>query len=723
MASDKDLLKDALEQFRISSEGDSDNRENAKEDIDFARLGNQWPENIANDRKRERRPMLTINRMPSFCRQVVNDARQNKPTITTRPATGGANVFTANLFDGLIRQIQNQSSAGIAYDTGMESAVYGGFGYWRVDVDYAYNDSFDLDILILPVENPLAVYGDTLVGGADSRDWNFAFLIDDMPKSEFEKRFPDADLADFDEKSDATSGWVTENTVRVAEWWRREAVKKKIVKLSDGTVLDAQVYLENKPLWDAQQLTVAGERETASHKVTHRLISAVDVLETNDWKGCYIPIIPVYGDVINQEGKRHYRSLVRDAKDPQRMFNFWRTAATELVALAPRVPYIGARGSFNTDAEKWANANTASYAYLEYDPIPGMPPPMRQPLDGGVAAGALQEAMNASDDMKSVMGLFDASLGAKSNETSGRAIMARQREGDVSTFHFIDNRDRAIEHTGRVLVDLIPHIYTGERIVTVLSEDLKESHVPLGKPVKIGDNPNNPAEGISHVFDLTAGKYSLVIKKGLSYTSKREEAANQMIEFAKVTGTGQLFGDVIAKNMDWPGADTIEQRIKASLPPQITGEGPTPQEQQMQQAIQQLTQAVQQLQQENQTLKADKEVELKGLDVKTKEIAVKDKEVAVKDKQVNLEMAQVGQQAVMTDLGMTQGAANGGGGADGSKVVEALGMLQKQITQVAQTVAQPKRKQGRAVKQPDGTWKLEAIESPAVMPQTTRAVN
>jgi hypothetical protein len=717
---DKDVLDEAFEQFSISQEGDDHNRQAAKEDIAFARLGEQWPDKIREDRVRESRPMLTINRMPSFARQVVNDARLNKPTISVRPATGGANVLTANLFDGLIRQIQNQSSAGIAYDTGMESAVYGGFGYWRVDVDYAYNDSFDLDIMILPVENALSVYGDTLAGGADSRDWNFAFLIDDMPRTTFERLYPGSDISDFDTNDSKMVGWITEKTVRVGEWWKREPVKKIIVKLSNNQVIDQTVYLANKPVWDVQNVTVTGERETKSHKVTHRLMTATDVLETNPWKGCYIPIIPVYGDVINEEGKRHYRSLIRDAKDPQRMFNFWRTAATELVALAPRVPYIGARGSFNTDAEKWANVNRHSYSHIEYDPVPGMPPPQRQQLDGGVAAGALQEAMNASDDMKSVMGLFDASLGAKSNETSGRAIMARQREGDVSTFHFIDNRDRAIEHTGRILVDLIPHIYTGERVVTVLSEDLKESQVPLNQEIPIGPNPNNPAETISHVFDLTAGKYSLVMKKGLSYTSKREEAAAQMIEFAKVTGSGQLFGDVIAKNMDWPGADIIEQRILASLPPQITGKGPTQKEQEMEAILKQMQAALEQLQQgiamkdqEIAQLKADKEVALRELDVKEKEINVKEKEVLVKDKQADNQLIA----AVKEEEDSANEAASGGG----KNTDAALSMLQNQIGQIMQAVSQPKRKEGRAIKQPDGTWKLTAVEVPAMGSQENAA--
>ena len=532
-----------------------------------------------------------------------------------------------------------------------------------------------------------------------------------MSEESFEREYPDAEIADFTQGSPTRASWVSEGTVRVAEWWYREETTKEIVKLNDGRILDGETYLKSKELFMASGLTVAGTRETRTHKVIHRVISNSEVLKEEPWAGTYIPIVPVYGDVVNIEGERFYRSLIRDAKDPQRMFNFWRTAATEIVALAPRVPYIGPRGSFNTDSEKWATVNQKSHAYLEYDPQPGQNPPQRQSLDGGVAAGALQEAMNAADDMKSVIGIYDASLGARSNETSGRAIMARQREGDTSTFHFIDNRDRAIEHTGRILVDLIPKVYTGDRIVTVLSEDLKEAQVQLGKPVQIGD--------ISHVFDLSAGKYSLVMKRGLSYTTKREEAAAQQIEFAKVTGTGALFGDVIAKNMDWPGADVIEQRIKASLPPHVVGKGPSPQEQQMMQALQQMQQALQAAQQEIQTLKAGQQVDMADAQVKMAEIQVKDKEVQVKDKEVQLKAMELANEAQQFEQQMSAS------GMDTQALAQAIQALQQQIAQMSQMheqmmadVVKPKKKVGKAVKNADGTWDLQAIEVPAKVEQS-----
>jgi hypothetical protein len=300
-----------------------------------------------------------------------------------------------------------------------------------------------------------------------------------------------------------------------------------------------------------------------------RFMSGAEVLDEVDWPGCYIPIIPVYGDEFDIKGKRYFRSLINPAKDAQRQFNYWRTTATELVALAPKVPWIGPEGAFDVD-KRWATANTESHAYLEYSKS-APAAPQRIPLDSGVAAGALQEALSASDDMKAIMGLYDASLGARSNETSGRAIMARQREGDVATFHFIDNMARAIRHTGRVLIDLIPHVYTGQRMVRVLGEDGKAETRPLNQPYEHRDEKTGQV--VAAIHDLSAGKYDVTVTTGPSFTTRREEAAFQMTEMIRaLPASAPVLGKHLAKNLDWPGADEIaeelEQMTSGQMPPQ-----------------------------------------------------------------------------------------------------------------------------------------------------------
>lgn len=605
MAKDDDILSEARDAFTLALEVEADNRVDALDDLEFARLGEQWPREVRVQREKENRPCLTINRMPSFIRQVVNDARQNKPQIKVRPVDSGADMQTAEIINGLIRNIEYTSNADVAYDTAAENAITMGFGYIRVGIEYAHDDTFDRDIVIERVGNPFTVYADPRSQAADSSDWDCAFITELVKKDEFERRYKGAEAVNWDSEGygNLRDPWITDDSVLVAEYWKRREVEREIHLLSDGTVIDADRYEAAKDVFEAVGITVQQSRTTRSHKVTQYILTGAEVLETNEWAGRYIPIVPVYGDEVNVEGKRYFRSLIRDAKDAQRMFNYWRTTSTELVALAPRAPWVGPKGAFATDAAKWATANTANHPFIEYD---GGIAPQRQPFSG-VPAGALQEALNASDDMKSIMGLYDASLGARSNETSGRAIMARQREGDVSTFHFIDNLSRAIRHVGRIVLDLIPAVYTGQRIVRVLGQDGSAKTVPLGQPVQQED-------GTMRVFDLTAGKYDLTVEAGPSFTTRREEAVAQMTELIRAfPQAAPVLGDILARNLDWPEADEIAARLKALLPPQVQGNDPR-----VQQAMAQIQALTQQLQ----SLQADKSMEAQKLQLEAEKVRI-----------------------------------------------------------------------------------------------------
>tara|TARA_R110002020_G_scaffold98287_5_gene234172 strand:- start:3841 stop:5814 length:1974 start_codon:yes stop_codon:yes gene_type:complete len=565
MAKD-DIVEEAKEAFESVQEAEEENRENANADIRFARLGEQWDESDRNKRARDGRPTLTINRMPAFIRQVTNDARLNTPSVKVHPVDDSADPECAEILNGLIRNIQISSNADEAYDTALIDAVTGGFGYFMIDVDFAYNDTFEQDILVKRIANPFTVYGDPRSTGADSSDWNSAFITDMMSRKDFEEEFPEAEAVHWDEDFEADNDldWITEESVRVADYWKRTQVDRPIVLLSNGEIVDEEVYGENKDYFDIQGIQVENERTVKSWKVKRYTLSGKEVLEEIDWPGMYIPIIPVYGEENWVDGKRYFKSLIRDAKDPQRIYNYWRTASTELVALAPKAPFIGPVGSFDEDGDKWATANTESHPYLQYD---GQIAPQRQPF-AGPPAGALQEALNASDDMKQVLGMFDASMGAPSNETSGRAIMARQREGDVSTFHFIDNLNRAIQHAGKIMLDLIPHVYSGERIVRILGEDEKPENVQVNQPIPMMDEQGQPmmddmGQPQARIYDLTKGKYDLVVRSGPSFTSRREEAATQMMELLRVfPEAAPIIGDIFARNLDWPGADEISKRLE-----------------------------------------------------------------------------------------------------------------------------------------------------------------
>ena len=720
MAKETDILSEALEDFRLCSEADAHNRESYVEDIRFGRLAEQWDDVDSQKRKKTGRPCLTINRCPSFSRQVVNEARQNKISIKVRPVDDDADIHTAEVFNGLIRNIEQTSNADAAYDTAAESAVDGGFGYYRITVEYAHDDSFDKDIRIKAIPNPLTVYGDPYTTESDSSDWETAFITEWMSRKRFDAEYPDAADVDFD-GSEKDSAWCDKDSIQLAEWWKREQVSRKILKLSDGMIMGEEQYKANKELFDAMGLTVVGTRDTKSYKVTQRLMTGKEILQETEWAGCYIPIVPVYGDVINLEGKRYHRSLIHDAKGAQRMLNYFRSTAAELVALAPKAPYIGHESAFNGEhSDRWENANTESYGFLS---VPdGIDIPQRQPF-AGVPAGAIQEAMSAQDDMKAMMGIYDASLGNRSNETSGRAIAARQRESDTGTYHFVDNLARAVRHGGRIIVDLIPKVYTGERIVRILGNDGSVQNVRLGQKsqqqdmqgpqeeAQEGPQEYKPGSPLTGIYDLGAGKYDLVADVGPAYATQRQEAADQMMQLLQsFPDAAPIIGDLVAKNLDWPGAEEIAERLKSMLPPQIN-DGIPPQ---ITQKLQEYEQAVTQLMAENQNLKQQAENEQGKNQIEREKMGVEREKIDLDRTKIEAEAMQAKAEALkalneaQSAEGVMQAAQQLMAAAQAISAVPVS--LNAEMQALRQEVSRPRVKRGRAQKQVDGSFLVEAVE-------------
>jgi hypothetical protein len=643
-----DTLKEDLEAFKLAEDAEKDQRAVMLELLKFVKLGEQWPEAVRKKRDREGRPCLTINRLPAFGKQVLNDARQNRPAIKCHPVGDGADKEVSEILNGLIRNIEYTSNAEVAYDTALDFAVHCGIGYATVNIDYADADTFDKDLRIERVSNIFSVYGDPSSKAADSSDWNRAYITDKLTEKQFKKRFPGADKVNFEADDDRDEAWFEEELIRIAECWTREKKKQKLLKLSDGSVMMEPEYLKLKDILDARGIKVESDsRDTEIYVVSQRIITGAEILETNDWPGKYIPIIPCYGDEVMVENKRTFNGLFNFAMDSQRNYNYWRTATTELVALAPKTPFIGPVGAFESDADKWATANTESHPYIGFD---GQQAPARQQF-AGPPAGALQEALNASDDLKNIMGLHDASLGKQGNETSGRAILARQREGDTATFNFIDNQSRFIAHTGRILIDLIPKIYDVPRIVRVIKEDGSNYSVPVNQNVQQlpqqateDGQPPDPAAppqykpvdpeqqqeiaGLIKLFDLTSGKYDVTVESGPSFNTRRQEASAQMGEFIKsMPNVPPKAIGILVKNMDWPGADDFAKAIAGEKDPQLM---------QAEQAIGQLKQQMQQMQQQLQ----DKQFENQ---IKAKEVQIKEMDAQTKMMQVQAQANQPGE--------------------------------------------------------------------------------
>jgi hypothetical protein len=561
--------------------------------ISGSRAGDQWPDDVK--ALRVGRPMQTVNRLLAFIDQIIGDARQNKIAIKVFAGEDG-DVEVAKIYSGLIRSIENRSNADFAYDTALEQIATFGFGAWRIKTRYVDDDTFDQEVTIERIPNALNVHFDPSAIQPDYSDAEYAIVVDSISKDEFKARWPKASESNF-QTEHMQAGWASGDNMQIAEYWYKERTPATLYLLNDGTATF------DKPT--APELVIR-ERKSEKCVVKMCIMSGAEVLEQADWAGKYIPIVGVNGKEDMVDGKRILRGIVRHAKDPQRMYNYWRTIDTETKALAPKAPVMVTTKQLDGLDEYWSDALSGNLPYLPYNPDPTAPMPQR--LNAGMQdKGFEQAALLAVDEMKATTGIYSAALGEQSNETSGRAILARQREGDTANFAYIDNLSRAIRYSARVIIDLIPKIYDTERVIEIMGIDGKKTLERINSARVNDDGMVEP------VNDLTTGRYDLVVDVGPSYTTKRVEALNMMVEIAKMNpAIMQIAGDLIVKSMDWDGADAIAERLKRTVPANIIGdeEGEGKDKElpaEVTQMIEQGKQLIEQLQQENEQLKEENE--------------------------------------------------------------------------------------------------------------------
>lgn len=611
MDKDEKILDEAKKRWEITEDKLHDERNLMLEDIKFSigdsDNGYQWPDALLRERNAERRPALTMNKLPQFINQVKNEARANRPQIKIRPVDNGADKEDAEIYQGLVKNIESVSNADVAYDTSIEYSARCGIGYVRVITDYADEYSFNQDIIIKNVPDPLSIRLDPSYCEPDGSDAMWGFVEDSITKDVFESTYPEADMTSW-----ATSDhgdWLTDGNIRIVEYFRIKEIPKNLLLLSDGsTVFEGEAMPEG--------VTVAKKRKGKKRECEWFKLTCSHVLERTVIKCSFIPIVPVIGNEVYINGRPHRSGMVRNAKDPMRQYNYWATAETEMIALAPKAPYIGYAGQF-TDP-KWQDANHKNYAYLEVSPIDVLgeraPIPQRQQF-AGVPAGIVNAKAGSNQDIRECVGMYNASVGAPSSETSGRAILAKQREGDTGTFHYADNQARMIRQVGRIIVEMIPHYYDVTRVARILGEDGDSDDVIVSpdtdKPLtKFKDNEGN----IKRIFNPNVGKYDITVTVGASFATRRIEASESMVELARVIpAIANIAPDLITRSFDFEGADEIADRLKASLPPQVTGQGEENIPPEVQQKIQQIKLVSEQLAAKEQELMA-KEQELQQVE-------------------------------------------------------------------------------------------------------------
>lgn len=603
---DESILASAKKHFKDVDDSEGKIRKEAIEDLKF-RTGDQWPDDVKTQRNLDGRPCLTINRLPQFIRQITNDQRQNRPSIKVFPVDDKADADTAKVLQGLIKHIEYNSNADVAYDTAFESAVTTGRGFFRIITDYTNPMSFTQEIKIKLIENALTVYFDPFSVEPDGSDANYALIVEDMSKSEFKRTYPDAlmnNVNDWSSLGANAQGWIGSDTCRVAEYYVKKFKKKRLALLSTGDVIDAKGLDENTdlgfhdPETKLKPVTVKDVRETMIPVIKWYKITGNEILERTDCPGAWIPIIPAYGDKINVDGQRVLEGIVKHAKDPQRMYNYWTSNETEVIALAPRTPWVGVAGQFEGFEDKWRDANKRNFPYLEYNPtsVAGTPspPPVRNTYEPPVAAITQAKALSA-DDLKATTGIYDSALGAQAIESSGIAIQRRNSQSQISNFHFIDNFTRALRHAGRIIVNIIPSIYDIPQVHRIIKDDGTSDMVALNK---IFEGP----DGKDKMHNLAVGEYDIVVETGPSYATKRMEMAAFSEKMVKAyPQLMQIAGDLIIGESDMPGASELANRFKKTIDPKLLEDDKKApaippqvqaQMQQMNQMIQQLTQSL-----------------------------------------------------------------------------------------------------------------------------------
>ncbi|MFC0302770.1 portal protein [Rhizorhabdus histidinilytica] len=643
--SQETMLATMRQRLRMAEAAFSDSREDELDDLRFF-AGSpdnqwQWPMDVLSTRGSVQgqtinaRPCLTINKLPQHVRQVTNEQRQNRPSGKVIPVDDNADIEVAEIYEGMVRHIEYISDADVAYDTACENQVTYGEGYIRLLTEYCREDSFDQDIKIGRIRNAFSVYMDPTIQDPCGSDAEWCFITQDMTKDEYEREFPDAlpvtGLQDQGVGDESIGAWIQQDTVRVAEYFYYEYKADTLNLYASGQT--AFTSDRNNKLIELAQGAPIKTREVQRKRVMWVKTNGFEVLESREWPGKWIPVVRVVGNEFEVEGRVWLSGLVRNAKDAQRMYNYWTSQEAEMLALAPKAPFVGYGGQFEGYETQWKTANTNNWPYLEVNPdvtdAQGGPLPLPQraapPLP---QSGLWQAKMGASDDIKGTTGQYDASLGAQSNEQSGKAILARERQGDVGTYHYVDNLARAIRHITRQLIDLIPKIYDTQRIARIIGVDDEVKMVKINpaqlEPVR--EVKNEAGIVIEKIYNPGVGTYDVMVTTGPSYMTKRQEAVEGMVSVLQAAPQlWPIIGDLMIRNMDWPGAQDMAERIKRTIDPKIIGEEDdnpalAAAQQQIQMLTQQLEQAMGMLQNAHNSIEA-RDADTKEYDAVTKRIS------------------------------------------------------------------------------------------------------
>ena len=594
------IVDEALKRFKLGQEAVSKFQRESNDDLKYV-ADDQWDPAARQSREQSGRPCLTDDRISPALRQITNEARQNIPSIQVNPMGDGADEDTAKVLQGLTRHIEYESNAESAYDKALWYAAAAGEGFIRLISEYEAEDSFDQRLLIKVVADPSTVIIDPSSVELDGSDMEWAFVIDTMTKDEFKRAYPDAEVTQQSDVIGWTSlntkqpGWITSNTIRIAEYYWKEYENKTLYHLFNTVTQEEEKTLE-KPLKESVDqgiIQILNKRQTEVVTVKWAKLNGSEILDEKVWPGKHIPIVPVKGEEFFVNGIKFKCGAIRRIKDSQKALNYTVSSQMEMIDMAPRAPYIAASGSLDTYEEDWRTMNQKNQPFLYYNQTDSdgnpAPPPERQAVETPIQAISATRQM-AVDSIKSGFGIFEAAEGAQSNEVSGVAIIARTKQSNNSNYHFYDNLVKSVAQLGKMIIEVIPTFYDAPRMVRIVKPNEEQEMVAINM---IGQN--------GKTVDFSVGKYDVMVKTGPSYASKRQEAvANGLNLIGIYPNAGPLIADLVMDNADGEGSKLISKRLRAAVPPEVlaateeTGDGQDP-KQKAAMLQQQLTQSQEQL--------------------------------------------------------------------------------------------------------------------------------
>jgi len=555
-----DILRLARQRYQEGVDADAANRELDQQQRRIYRGRKEDVWDAGDLEKRRGRISVVINRAPQFAKQITGEMRQNKPAIRVLPVDDQTDPKLAEIYSAIIRHIESQSDAHRVYSKSGEQAVIGGIAWFRVLSDYSDGKSFDQELYVKGIRNPLSVVVDPGAVEPTRCDMRWAFVSELVTKEQFAEMYPDAAEAGWDIDNDSAGHWSHDNKIRIAEYWTRDPEARDLVLLTNGqTLWDDEITDKMAMELGAMGVGVQAKRKSERYKVRCRKISAHAVLEEYEWEGSYIPLIPVIGEEIEVGDEVFRHGIVYPMIDSLRAYNYARSAMLETVAAQPKAPYLVTTKMVAPHQEAWKSLNTGNPMVLPYEPDPLAPQGPQRIPPPNFASAWYQEAMVADGDMKATTGIYDASLGKQSNETSGRAIMARDQQGETASYVYVDNLSAAIRHCGRILIEMIPHKYTGERAIRMMGEDgAIEGFSKINAILPDGQIVN----------DLSRGQFDLEVTTGPAFATKRMEAADKMMQLVQsVPAIGQIGADMIVKALDMPYGDKLADRLALALVP------------------------------------------------------------------------------------------------------------------------------------------------------------